>query len=147
MEGTHPDEMFARRLNHLFKTKRRPDGELWENSDVVERCDLSRQQIHNLRNPSGSDRSKGPTWKTINALAEVFGVDPNFFFQPLALPAEPAPTAPDELTSRLADLGVTHVAAYQVGQDLQAVKATVLQVLDQIARIEKQMGGNAAPAE
>ncbi|MCX5070815.1 hypothetical protein OOJ91_33765 [Micromonospora lupini] len=147
MRDSHmpPDELFAARLNYLFETKRRPDGKPWENSQVGAQCALSRQQIHNLRHPTGSGR--GPKYDTITALARFFKVDPNFFFQQAEDPA-PAASTEDELTSRLAGLGVTHVAANQVGEDLAQMRKTVLEVLATIERLEAAngQGGTSPPA-
>ncbi|MFI6273183.1 helix-turn-helix domain-containing protein [Micromonospora zamorensis] len=142
----HPDELFAARLNQLFEGKRRPDGERWENSQVGAAIGMSRQAVHGLRNPKADGSGRGPTFETITRLASFFGVDPNWFFHP----TETAPPASSggELTSRLATLGVTHVAANQVGQDLAQMRRTVLEVLAQIERIEDQMnsqGGTGAP--
>ncbi|MBW4702604.1 helix-turn-helix transcriptional regulator [Micromonospora sp. RL09-050-HVF-A] len=138
----HPDELFAARLNHLFEVARRPGGLRWENSEVGARCGLSRAQLHNLRNPKqGGNRSRGPTWETINALASFFEVEPNYFF----LPATSTPQS--DLGRRMADLEVQHVAMNTVGEDLAQVKATVIAVLAHIQRIEDQLGGHVVTGE
>lgn len=138
----HPAELFAARLNHLFEVVRRPGGSRWENSEVGARCGLSRAQLHNLRNPKQSgSRSRGPTWETINALASFFEVEPNYFFLPAAHATQ------GEVGRRMADLGVQHLAANTVGEDLAQVKATVIAVLAQIQRIEDQIGSPAVTGD
>ncbi|MFG1872047.1 helix-turn-helix domain-containing protein [Micromonospora arborensis] len=134
----HPDELFAARLNELFEEKRRPDGKRWENSQVAAVIGKSRQAIHSLRHPDGGGR--GPTFEMITLLAGFFDVDPNWFFRPLS---EGPKAGGDELTTRLASLGVTHVAANQVGEDLAQMRKTVLQVLATIERMEAQANGQA----
>ena len=135
----HPDELFAANLNELFETRRRPDGERWENSQVAAVIGMSRGGVHKLRNPVADPEGerRGPTLKTITQLAGFFDVDPSWFFRPINERTEPPP--PDELTTRLAALGVTHVAAHQIGHDLGQMRATVLQVLAQIEDMESRM--------
>ncbi|MFI7608523.1 helix-turn-helix domain-containing protein [Micromonospora sp. NPDC049366] len=140
---THPDEQFAARLNKLFEEKRRPDGKEWPNSEVGARCGMSRQQVHNLRHPKGS-RSRGPTYETITLLAQFFGVDPSYFFQAdEAPPTEPGDT---ELSRRLADLNVQHLAANTVGGgDITGIKEALLLVLQRIQDFEDQTNGGPSP--
>jgi transcriptional regulator with XRE-family HTH domain len=137
MDGsrTHPEELFAERLNELFRTKLGPDGAQWKDSQVGAACGLSRAQVYNLRNPK-SGRSRGPTWETIAALADFWGVSPSYFFPTTSTGKEQG-----ELTRTMAELGVEHVAANTVGDDLAQMKATVMDVLQQIQRMEATVYG------
>src|SRR5258706_6260043 len=71
-------ENFAEKLNRLFKEKRKPDGTLYTQTEVVENTKgvLTRVYLWKLR----TGRASNPGLQVIRALAEFFGVDPSYFF-------------------------------------------------------------------
>src|SRR5258706_42082 len=71
-------ENFAAKLNRLFKEKRKPDGTLYTQTEVVENTKgvLTRVYLWKLR----TGRASNPGLQVIRALAEFFGVDPSYFF-------------------------------------------------------------------
>ncbi len=71
-------ENFAAKLNRLFKEKRKPDGTLYTQTEVIESTKgvLTRVYLWKLR----TGRASNPGFLVIQALAEFFGVDPSYFF-------------------------------------------------------------------
>lgn len=141
-----PAHSFASRLEQLFAERPNPHtGRRYSDADVALAVGLSRTQVWNLR----KGQAANPTWETINSLAHFFGVSPGYFFGD----GDKTPTRhePDDadLRAAMAALNVQHVAANTVGNDLAAMKATVLQVLQQIQRIEERLdaddGGTPPP--
>jgi transcriptional regulator with XRE-family HTH domain len=70
---------FARRLQHLFETRRKPDGSLYTQEDVLAGTNgaLTRGTIWKLRN----GRTKNPSYDSIKALSDFFDVSPAYFFE------------------------------------------------------------------
>jgi transcriptional regulator with XRE-family HTH domain len=71
----------AERLDHLFSTVRRPDGQEYTNEYVANSVSakgvtISQSYIWQLR----KQKKDNPTLKHLQALAEFFGVPPAYFF-------------------------------------------------------------------
>lgn len=82
------DDSFAARLQYLVAASRRRDGGRWTLNGVARTTAgrLSTQQVYMLY----TGQSANPTLETIRTLAEVFGVDPDFFVKAGALARERA---------------------------------------------------------
>jgi transcriptional regulator with XRE-family HTH domain len=72
-------ETFARKLNRLFEGKRKPDGTLYTQTEVVEASKgmLNRVYLWKLR----KGRASNPGFRIIQFLSGFFGVDPSYFFE------------------------------------------------------------------
>jgi transcriptional regulator with XRE-family HTH domain len=71
----------AQRLDHLFDTVRRPDGQEYTNEHVANAVSatgvtISQSYIWQLR----KQKKDNPTLKHLQALADFFGVPPAYFF-------------------------------------------------------------------
>ena len=77
------EETFAARLRYLFAATRRRDGSRWTLNAVARATGgrVSAQQVYALY----TGQSANPMLETIRALAEVFGVEPEYFVQAGAL--------------------------------------------------------------
>lgn len=78
------DTLLARRLEHLYKTRRPANGKKkYSDQDVVDAINAAaretivcRTHLYNLR----TGRSDNPTYKLIIALSRHFDVSPSYFF-------------------------------------------------------------------
>ena len=72
-------ENFAAKLNSLFTEKRKPEGTLYTQTEVVESTKgvLTRVYLWKLR----TGRASNPSLQVIRVLAEFFGADPSYFFE------------------------------------------------------------------
>ena len=68
---------FAEKLNTLFEHKRKPDGSKYTQEEVVQGTDgvLTRAYLWKLR----TSRAKNPGFQIVQALADFFEVDINYF--------------------------------------------------------------------
>ena len=73
-------DSFADRLNALFDTHRREDGEPFSNVEIAQRTnnELEASYIGKLRK---GERFTNPTRSTIIAIADAFGIEPDYFFR------------------------------------------------------------------
>jgi transcriptional regulator with XRE-family HTH domain len=69
---------FADKLEHLFETIRKPDGSQYTQAEVIEGTGdvLTRVYLWKLR----TGRASNPGFHILKAIADFFGVDPNYFF-------------------------------------------------------------------
>lgn len=67
---------FAEKLNHLFKTIKRPNGRKHTNAEVAAAAGCTREYISALRH----GKRPPPTGNIISAIAEFFSVPPSYFF-------------------------------------------------------------------
>jgi transcriptional regulator with XRE-family HTH domain len=69
---------FARKLEELFETHRKPDGTRYTQNDVIEGTggNLTRVYLWKLR----TGHSTNPGYHIVQAIANFFGVEPNYFF-------------------------------------------------------------------
>jgi transcriptional regulator with XRE-family HTH domain len=118
----------ADKLNHLFKTVRGRDGEPYSNNEVATAIGVSGTFIGQLRN----GKRDNPTKRVIEDLAEVFGVDPAYFFDDSVADQIDARLA---LLVRLRDAGVTNVAARLVGLSPGSLEAAN-SMLEQLRALE-----------
>jgi transcriptional regulator with XRE-family HTH domain len=70
---------FAEQLQKLFDIKRKPDGTPYSQEDVLQGTHgvLTRGALWKLR----AGRTKNPSYESIKALADFFGVSPAYFFE------------------------------------------------------------------
>jgi transcriptional regulator with XRE-family HTH domain len=73
------NDTFAAKLNRLFEEKTKPDGSHYSQTEVVAKTKgaLSRVQLWKLRN----GQADNPGIHVIQALADIFGVAPSYFFE------------------------------------------------------------------
>jgi len=73
-----PESNFAAKLNRLFEEKRKPNGERYSKKEVVESSPaLSRLILWRLE----TGETTKPTYEAVKALADFFGVHPDYFFK------------------------------------------------------------------
>lgn len=72
---------FAEKLDHLFLNRFKPDGKHYTYAEVVATSEgrLTISHLSQLRNGTRNN----PTYEVIQALVNVFGVEPNYFFDVL----------------------------------------------------------------
>ncbi len=98
-------DTFTTRLNRLFKEKTKPDGSHYTQSDVIEAAHGVVDRVYLWKLLTG--RAANPNLRIVQALAEFFGVDPNYFFESVRLPPEPVKPDPrQELHSALRAFGL-----------------------------------------
>jgi transcriptional regulator with XRE-family HTH domain len=69
---------FARKLEELFETRRKPDGSRYRQDDVIQGTGgiLTRVYLWKLR----TGRSTNPGFHIVQAISHYFGVEPGYFF-------------------------------------------------------------------
>lgn len=72
------ENSFAARLNRLFEEKKKPDGTSFSKQDVVDSSPLL-SRIHLWRLQTG--KVPRPGYEIVKALADFFGVQPDYFFE------------------------------------------------------------------
>lgn len=72
-------ETFAEKLNRLFEEKRKPDGTQYTQTEVIESTKGVLTRVYLWKLLTG--RASNPGFRVIQALAEFFGIDPNYFFE------------------------------------------------------------------
>ncbi|MGC1376690.1 MAG: helix-turn-helix domain-containing protein [Anaerolineales bacterium] len=114
------DNIFAERLDRLFKEKRKPDGMPYSTADVLATTEgvLTRVHLWKLRN----GRASNPSLKVIQALASCFDVSPTYFFEDEQMPT---PCAPDSQVRNF----VTVLRESSLGEEEQKAVLSVVTVL------------------
>lgn len=92
---------FAHKLDYLLRTYRKPDGKPFTYAEIVEKSN-GRLTISNLSQLRHGHTKPG--YEVIQALCEIFGIEPNYFFDiktttPLL---EPKPIHVDEEAMQIA---------------------------------------------
>jgi transcriptional regulator with XRE-family HTH domain len=100
-------ESFAEKLNRLFKTITKPDGEEFSPEELqVATKGITASYIYRLR----SGRSTNPSIDKVKAIADFFGINPSYFFEEEA--ADPSPD-PERMLAHMAHrahaLDMTHL--------------------------------------
>ncbi|MEU3455593.1 helix-turn-helix domain-containing protein [Micromonospora sp. NPDC006766] len=116
---------FAARFEHLLSSYPNPvSRRRYSDAEIAAAIGLSKTAVWNLR----TGQTANPTWETIHALAEFFGVTPGYFFG--------AAEEPDaELRAAMADAGVRHIATRAAGVSPES-QQMILDVLETIRRRE-----------
>jgi transcriptional regulator with XRE-family HTH domain len=108
-------QTFAQKLDRLFKTVTKPNGEEYslEEIQVATNKAITTSYIYRLR----AGKSTNPTMDKVKALADFFGVDPAYFFS-----EEDTDPVPDP--SRVA----ANIAFRAQAMDLKAVEDMLLMI-------------------
>ena len=90
-------ETFAEKLDRLFMTITKPDGEEYSPEEIQAATDkaITSSYIYRLR----AGKSKNPTIDKVKALADFFGIDPAYFLSDKK--SEPMPD-PERLVASMA---------------------------------------------
>lgn len=90
-------ETFAEKLDRLFKTITKPDGEEYSPEEIQAATDkaITSSYIYRLR----AGKSTNPTIDKVKALADFFGIDPAYFLSDKK--SEPTPD-PERLVESMA---------------------------------------------
>ncbi len=97
---------FARKLEELFETHRKPDGTRYTQDDVLNGTNniLTRVYLWKLR----TGRSTNPGYHIVQAISNFFGVEPNYFFEGTEtkpqIVVETKPSFSDVIAQRKKDL-------------------------------------------
>lgn len=126
---TSPGDSFTARLRYLFASRLRADGSRWTLNAVARATGgrLSTQQVYALY----SGQSANPTLETLRALADVFGVTPDFFVRGDAL-AEAQRQGEHAYTALIADPQVAFVSR-RMGQMAPADKALIAEFVRRLS--------------
>ena len=118
---------FAEKLERLFDEVRKSDGSQFTQSEVVEGTGgvLTRVYLWKLR----TGRASNPGFHIIKAIADFFGVDPNYFF-------EGEETAIDKEKTKPREKYVEEIQTRAYQMDEKARKA-VLDMMDFILTTQK----------
>jgi transcriptional regulator with XRE-family HTH domain len=124
-----PDDSFTARLRYLFASRLRADGSRWTLNAVARATAgrLSTQQVYALY----SGQSANPTLETLCALADVFGVAPDFFVRGDAL-AEAQRQNEHAYSTLIADPQVAFVSR-RMGQMSPADKALIAEFVRRLS--------------
>ena len=143
---------FAAKLDHLFRTVRDAQGELWTNraaARVLEArgCAISHAHIGNLRHGRADPRPSDTA-----GLAAMFGVSVEYFSDYVPRPAPPdgAGSADSaEMTTRLVqalqDPAIRSVTFRMHDGMSEAGKATIVSLVEHVLTLERQGRGQYPP--
>ena len=128
-EVNSPDDSFTARLRYLFASRLRADGSRWTLNAVARATSgrLSTQQVYALY----SGQSANPTLETLRALADVFGVAPDFFVRGDAL-GEAQRQGEHAYASLIADPQVAFVSR-RMGQMAPADKTLIAEFVRRLS--------------
>jgi transcriptional regulator with XRE-family HTH domain len=130
MSGQTKDKgLFAQKLEHLFQTKRKPDGS--EYSEVEIEVATAQAVTHSYIYRLRRGLSQNPSYEKIKALATFFKVAPGYFFEEDSDDLPEAVTA----TSPLFTLDLQSVALRAEKIEDEAVKEVMLQVLSALKEV------------
>ena len=133
-------QTFADKLNYLWENVRSPSGQEYSNNEVAAAVGVSGTYIGQLRKGSGDN----PTKRTIERIADFFGVTPAWFFE-------------DEVTAsihrrveillRLKKNDATNVAARLIGLSPAGLEVadSFLEQLQQVESMRKGAPRQASP--
>ena len=127
--NTSPDDSFTARLRYLFASRLRADGSRWTLNAVARATGgrLSTQQVYALY----TGQSANPTLETLRALADVFGITPDFFVRGDAL-AEAQRQGEHAYSTLIADPQVAFVSR-RMGQMSPADKALIAEFVRRLS--------------
>ena len=119
---------FAEKLDYLMRRSSKPDGKPYTYAEIVE-ASGGRLTISHLSQMRRGGRDN-PTYEVIQALADVFGVDPQFFFDsPDEMPLPPLPNSSKEKETFDDDVIEIALRAGKLDNDGQAVVRSILEHL------------------
>jgi len=114
------DQSFAERLNQLFEEKRKPNGTRYSRKEVLESIPaLTRIYLWRLQ----TGKVARPAYEIVTALAEFFGVTPEYLFPASEVPRDPTKPSPtEELQVILRGLGFDNKEREAVLLMIEAIK-------------------------
>ncbi|HEY2698551.1 MAG TPA: helix-turn-helix domain-containing protein [Pseudonocardiaceae bacterium] len=128
----------AQRLDHLFDTVRRPDGQEYTNEHVAgavsaKGVTISQSYIWQLR----KQKKDNPTLKHLQALADFFGVPPAYFFDDAV--AGQIDTQIEALRTERENSGAPEVRmmAMRAGELSPDRRRQVMELLDVVYKLEQ----------
>jgi transcriptional regulator with XRE-family HTH domain len=133
--GTPPARTLSERVDHLFRTVRKPNRREYSNEEVSaaiardQGVSVSASYLWYLR----TGQRDNPTFKHINALARFFGVPPAYFFDDATTAQVEAELA---LLAAVQDAGVRDVALRASGLSARSLDA----ITDMINRVRELEG-------
>jgi transcriptional regulator with XRE-family HTH domain len=133
---------FADRLKYLFEVVRSPSGGRYSNNEVAAAVGVSGTYIGQLLNGS----SDNPTKRTIERIADFFGVAPAYFFEDEVAASIHKRV---EILLRLKEDDATNVAARLIGFSPQQLKVadSFLEQLQMVGGLRKGASRQAQPTQ
>ena len=131
---TTPRHTVAQKLQHLFRTVRKPDQREYSNEEVAAAIlrdqgeTISSSYIWYIR----TGQRDNPTFKHLNALAKFFGVPPAYFFDDETTNRVEAELA---LLTAMNDAGVRDIALRAAGLSPASLH-TVREVIARVSELE-----------
>lgn len=133
---TEPNERrtVADKLEHLFRTVRKPDGREYTNDEaatLIQRdqgAEISSSYIWYLR----TGQRDNPTFKHLNALAKFFGVPPAYFFDDDITEHVEAELA---LLTAMKDAEVRDIALRAAGLSSASLR-TISEIITRVSELE-----------
>ena len=133
--GSQPARTLSERVDHLFRTVRKPNQREYSNEEVSaaiahdQGVSVSASYLWYLR----TGQRDNPTFKHLNALARFFGVPPAYFFDDETTARVEAELA---LLAAVQDAGVRDVALRASGLSAKSLDA----ITDMINRVRELEG-------
>lgn len=129
---------FARRLDHLFKHARQPDGSEYSYEEVQNGTGKAVTAAYIWRLRTG--KARNPGYWVIKALSDFFGVTPNFFFQDEEQAKEIAKKqANADFADRLQESSVKDIVLRASKLD-EAGRQVILNLLDYMIKTKNSRG-------
>lgn len=117
---------FAERLDYLFKHRRSPSGRPYKQSEVAKETGISPAYISQLRN----GEVKMPSGERVQALARVFGIDPEYFTGMHFDPAQMVSSDDDAAVERALTKPLVREVALRAGELGEGERALVLEMME-----------------
>jgi transcriptional regulator with XRE-family HTH domain len=135
-------QTFADKLNYLFKVVRSPSGQEYSNNAVAAAVGVSGTYIGQLKNGT----SDNPTKRTIEGIADFFGVDPAYFFKDKETDRVHKSV---EILLSLKEADATNVAARLIGFSPAGLQAadSFLEQLQEVEGLRKGASRQASPTK
>jgi len=132
-EPGETDQVFTLRLNHLFETRRDPEGKPYSVRQVAEQSGVSASYVSNLRR----GRTTRPGADKIEALARFFGVDMAYFMGSERVTLPDDTTAHDEVLRKALENPLVREVAVTTGQFNQEQWTHMLAILEHQVEIQR----------
>jgi transcriptional regulator with XRE-family HTH domain len=135
-------QSFADKLNYLWEKVRSPSGQEYSNNEVAAAVGVSGTYIGQLRKGS----SDNPTKRTIERIADFFGVDPAYFFKDKETDRVHERV---EILLSLKEADATNVAARLIGVSPAGLEAadSFLKQLQEVEGLRKGASRQAPPTK
>lgn len=121
---TNDDHLFSENLNRLLENNKKPNGTPYSQKEVVESAPgiLTREYLWRLR----TGKALKPSYQIVKALADFFGIDPNYFFE--------SNTQQDETAENSQQKDLSHLISLRSSElDIESQK-TILVIIDALKK-------------